>query len=153
MREVQCLPASQHGCSSVVSAFRATLHDIFYSAPSFPCGFIVCYEYKYQLAFARCTRVREEGGGGHDWNSSEPSGSNLDQSTEERGNGFRLLLFALALRFVWNETFSPHGPHSLSVDISVLTHSVSIELLTWYLHGALSWSYHSNTEHLCCWLS
>lgn len=37
---------------------------------------------------------------GHDWNSGEASGSNLDQGMQERGNGFRLLLFALALRFM-----------------------------------------------------
>ncbi len=54
---------------------------------------------------------KEEEGGRHDWNSSEPSGSNL----QKRGNGFRLLLFALALRFVWN--FSPHGSHSFSVSL------------------------------------
>lgn len=59
---------------------------------------------------------RKEGGGLHDWNSSEPSGSNLDRGTQERANGFRLLLFAL--RFVWNETFSPHVSHTLSLYLS-----------------------------------
>lgn len=71
---------------------------------------------------------------GHDWNSSERSGSNLDRGTQERVNGFRLLLFALSLRFVWSETFSPHVPLSLtiflSVDISVLNHSLSIDIIS-----------------------
>lgn len=57
-------------------------------------------------------------GGGEGWNSSEPSGSNLDRGSQERGNGFRLLLFALTLGFVRNESFPPHGSHALSAYLS-----------------------------------
>lgn len=61
-------------------------------------------------------RVWEEGGGGHNWNSGETSGSNLDRGMQERGNGFRLLLFALVLRFVRNES-SCHMTHTVSFSL------------------------------------
>lgn len=95
---------SQHGCYSVVSASWATLPQLFLIADSL---FVMNINIGRHLPDAWEWGRREEGG--HDWNSSEPSGSNLDLGMEERGNGFRLLLFALALRFVWNEKFSPHG--------------------------------------------
>lgn len=55
---------SQHDCYSVVSASWATMLELFYIILALPRGFIVCYEYKYRLALARCTRLWEQGRGG-----------------------------------------------------------------------------------------
>lgn len=116
---------------------------ILYHCLFFPCGFIVCYEYKYQLASARCTRVRkkkEEGDmieilvnpqevirtGAH---GSERMVSvcfclhlpwDLSEMRLSRHMAHTLCLKSLSLSLFWHTAFRSSSLHDISTGINLI---------------------------------